>query len=389
MLLARKGYRVLLVDRTTFPSDLAMSTHLVHQPGVARLKTWGLLDQVIASNCPPITMYHWDFGPFALDGAPVPFDGVAEAYAPRRAILDKILVDAAVKAGAELREGFAVDELVTDGERVTSVRGRTSAGAAAVEHARVVIGADGMHSQVARLVSAPEYNAKPPLQGPYFTYWSGVQLNGFEFYPSAYRGAFGWPTNDNLALVATYWAIRDVPAVRADIEGNYFKVLAEVAPALAERVRAGTREQRFVGGPIDNYFRRPYGPGWALVGDAGYKKDPCTAAGITDAFRDAELLVTALDAGFSGRRPLEDELADYERQRNEASLPMYEFTTQLATTQPPPPEIQQMLAALHGNREATNRFFGVFAQTVPVPEFFAPDNLGRITGQPSTAAAAG
>jgi hypothetical protein len=174
-------------------------------------------------------------------------------------------------------------------------------------------------------------------------------------------------------------------AVRADIEGNYLKALAEVAPGLAERVRGGKREQRFVGGPIDNYFHRPYGPGWALVGDAGYKKDPCTAAGITDAFRDAELLAEAIDAGFSGRRSLEDALADYERQRNEASLPMYEFTTQLATTAPPPPEMQQLLAALHGNQEATNRFFGVFAQTVPAHEFFAPDNVGRIMGQATPA----
>jgi flavin-dependent dehydrogenase len=247
MLLARKGYRVLLVDRATFPSDLAMSTHFVHQPGVARLKRWGLLEQVIASNCPPTTTCHWDFGPFALDGAPVPFDGVAEAYAPRRSVLDNVLVNAAVQAGAELREGFPVDELVTEGERVTGIRGRTSAGTATLEHARVVIGADGMHSQVARWVGAPEYNAKPALAAPYFTYWSGVRLNGFEFYPRAYRGAFGFMTNDDLALVATYWAIKDVPAVRADIEGNYFKVLAEVAPNLAERVRGGHARAAFRG----------------------------------------------------------------------------------------------------------------------------------------------
>src|SRR5262245_24285726 len=169
MLLARKGYRVLLVDRATFPSDLAMSTHLVHQPGVARLKRWGLLDRVIASDCPPITAYHWDFGPFALDGSPPPFDGVAEAYAPRRTVLDKILVDGAVEAGAEVREGLPVEALITDGQRVTGVRCRTSAGAAATERARVIVGADGMHSPVARWVGAPEYDARPPLQGPFFT----------------------------------------------------------------------------------------------------------------------------------------------------------------------------------------------------------------------------
>src|SRR5436190_14545399 len=110
MLLARKGYRVLLVDKGTFPSD-TMSSHLIWQPGVARLERWGLLDRVVASNCPPITTWAYDFGPFALHGTPPPADGVAMAYAPRRTVLDKLLVDAAVEAGAELREAFAVQEV--------------------------------------------------------------------------------------------------------------------------------------------------------------------------------------------------------------------------------------------------------------------------------------
>jgi len=225
------------------------------------------------------------------------------------------------------------------------------------------------------------------MGGPYLSYWSGVEMSGFEFYPSAYRGCFGWMTNDGLALVASYWAARDLAAVRPDIERSYFAVIDEVAPGLAERVHAGRREHRFVGGPIDNYVRRPYGPGWALVGDAGYKKDPATAAGITDAFRDAELLAEAADEGLAGRRPLEDALADYERRRNAAALPMYEFTCQLATCAPPSPDMQRLLAALQGNQADTNRFFGVFAQTVPVPEFFAPENIERIVGEARAAEA--
>ena len=145
-------------------------------------------------------------------------------------------------------------------------------------------------------------------------------------------------------------------------------------------MRNGKREERFAGTVnTENFFRKPYGPGWALVGDAGYHKDPSTAQEIADSFRDAELLTEAIDAGFSERRPLDEALADYERQRNAAVLPMYEFTCRLANlAEPPPPEMRQLLAALQGNQTETNRFLGVWAGTVPVPEFFAPEHIQRI-----------
>jgi flavin-dependent dehydrogenase len=149
---------------------------------------------------------------------------------------------------------------------------------------------------------------------------------------------------------------------------------------LAERVRSGKREERFAGtADTANFFRKPYGPGWALVGDAGYHKDPATAQGISDSFRDAELLTEAVDAGFSERQPLVDALAEYEQKRNATVLPMYEFTCQLANlAEPPSPEMQQLLAALCGNQTETNRFLGTWAGTVPVPEFFASENIRRI-----------
>src|SRR3712207_4608548 len=142
MLLARKGYRVLLLDKATFPSD-TISTHHIHQPGVARLRRWGLLDRVRASNVPPTTAMRFDVGPFALTGTPPPAEGTAEAYAPRRKVLDKILVDAAAEAGAELREGFSVEGLTTDGGAVTGVRGRDRKGSAGGGRAGGGVGAGG------------------------------------------------------------------------------------------------------------------------------------------------------------------------------------------------------------------------------------------------------
>ena len=378
LLLARKGYKVLLVDRSSFPSDLPFSTHYIHQSGIARLKRWGMLDEVVRSGCPPITTFHFDFRTFVLTGSPPAADGVQEAYAPRRKVLDSILVDAAAAAGAELRTAFSVDDLLFENGAVCGIHGRNKGGSTVVEKARILIGADGMHSIVAKTVQAAEYNVKPPLQGPYFSYWSGVQMKGFEFYPGAYRGAFGWMTNDGLALIGVGFAAKDHSAVRADIEGSYMRAIREDAPELAGRMQNGHREERFIGGVVANYFRKPFGPGWALVGDAGYLKDPCTAEGITDAFHSAELLVEAIDSGFSGRQTLDEALAAYEQERNHAAFPLYEFTCQLATLAPPPPEMQQLLAALKGNQEQTDRFFGIFAQTVSVPEFFAPENMQRI-----------
>jgi 2-polyprenyl-6-methoxyphenol hydroxylase-like FAD-dependent oxidoreductase len=379
MLLARRGYRVLLVDRVGFPSD-TLSTHYIHQAGVAQLNRWGLLEQLTATNVPPARGLTFDVGPFALTGTPPPADGVEVAYAPRRRVLDKILLDAAAAAGAEVRERFSVGELVRDGDRVVGIRGRAAGGGTVTEKAPIVIGADGMRSFVARAVQAPQYMARPGLTCAYYTYWSGVPLDGAELYPRDGRMIGTSPTNDGLAIVIAFWPKAEFRRVRADIERHFLDV-AELAPSLAARLRAGERAERFYGAAdLPFFFRKPYGPGWALVGDAGYHKDPLTAEGITDAFRDAELLADAIDAGFSGRRPLEEALAGYERQRNEDALPVYDFTYQLASLTPPTPEMQMLFGALRENQEETNRFLGLMARTVPVADFFAPENIARIVG---------
>ena len=289
LLLTHRGHRVLLVDRSTFPSDLRLSTHLVWQPGVAALKRWGLLDELVASGCPAMTTAALDVGPYTLTGAIPAADGVREAYAPRRIVLDAILVNAAVEAGAELWDGCTVDELLTDdtpgaGPRVRGIRGHLRSGRTVSATATVVVGADGMRSPVAARVAAPTYLERPARQGTYFTYWSGLPNRVNTLYPRPYRSVVTIPTNDDLTLVAVNWTIDDYRAVRHDIEGHYHRAVAEIAPELADQLRAGRREDRWIGAAVPSRFRRPYGPGWALVGDAGYVKDPCTAQGITDAF---------------------------------------------------------------------------------------------------------
>jgi flavin-dependent dehydrogenase len=210
------------------------------------------------------------------------------------------------------------------------------------------------------------------------TYWSGLPVSGrLEAYIRPDRALAAWPTNDGLTLVIGSWPMAEFEANRKDIEGNYMKIF-ELAPAFAERIRGARREERFVGTAVANFFRKPFGPGWALVGDAGYNKDFMTAQGITDAFRQAELCAAALDESFFGGRPFDVTMGEYQARRDEQALPMYEFTCQLAALAPPPPELQQLLSAAHGNQEAMDGFAKVMAGVTSPAAFFSPENVGRI-----------
>jgi flavin-dependent dehydrogenase len=293
-------------------------------------------------------------------------------------VLDKLLVDAASEAGAEVRERFTVESLVLDDGRVVGVRGHSKGGSPVTELASVVIGADGRYSLVADAVDAPEYNVKPQLQVSYYSYWSGLPMsNRFE---TAIRPGFGyaaWPTNDELTLVIAGRPIDQFDALRANIEATFLETL-EIDPAFAERVRSAKREERFVGAALRGYFRKPFGPGWALVGDAGYNKDFITAQGINDAFRDAELCASAIDDALGGRRSFESALGEYQTRRDEHVLPMYEFTADFAALEPLPPEQEQLFAAISSRQESMDGFARVAAGVTSPAEFFSDENARRI-----------
>ena len=376
MLLARNGYRVLVVDRASFPSD-TVSTHMIHAPGIAALHRWGVLDEVTATGCPPVDRYSFDFGAFTIAGKPRPSHGIASGYAPRRTVLDKILIDAAASSGAEVREAFTVDEIVIEDGVVVGIRGHGKDGGSVTERARVVVGADGRNSFVAKAVRPAQYNEKPMLQWGYYSYWSGLPVDGFEVTVRPDRGWAAMPTNDGLTLVIVGWPYAEAAAYKADVEANYLKTL-DLSPEFADRVRAATREARFVGTAVPNYFRTRHGHGWALVGDAGYNKDPITAQGISDAFRDAELCAGALDDVFAERATFGTAMAAYQQTRDAEVLPIFEFTTQLATLKAPPVEMQQLLGAVHGDQDASNDFASITAGTLSPVDFFDPSNIGRL-----------
>lgn len=379
MLLARKGYRVLLLDKTGFPSD-TVSTHIIWPHGTEIMARWGLLDRLAATGCPPIGLrMTFDLGPFALKGGVTEPNGGRGGFCPRRTVLDKILVDGAVESGAELRQEVTAEALVWDADQVVGIKGRSRSGSTFEERARIVIGADGVHSFVAKAVGAQEYDTRPPLATYYYSYYSGFAIEDIEQYVGVpYQGAACFPTNDSLTLIATVWPSNRFHEIRSDIEGHVKRV-HESTPTVQERLRSATREEKWVGtAGVPNYFRVPYGPGWALVGDAGYSKDPITAQGISDAFIDAENLTEAIDAGFSARRSLPEAMAHHTSSRDERVKPLYDFTCELAKLEPPPPEMRQLFAALHGDQEATNQFYAALTGALPLPVFMNPENIGRI-----------
>lgn len=376
MLLARRGHKVLLVDRATFPSD-TVSTHLIHPPGVSALQRWGLLDRLIATDCPSIHEYAFDMGPFVIRGAPGKPDSPV-SYAPRRTVLDKLLVDAAAEAGVEVRESFTVESLEFENGRVTGIRGHAKGGETVTERAQVVIGADGVNSFVARNVNAESYNEKSQIEAGYYTYWSDLPTDGrFEAFDRHGRGWAAWPTHGGLTLVVVSWPYAEFETNRHDIERHYLESL-DRAPAFAERVRAAKREERYVGTAVPNYFRKPYGPGWALVGDAGYMRDFITAQGISDSFLSAEACAEALHDVFTGTRSFDDALAAYQQARDARVLPMYEFTCRFAMLEPPSEQMVQLLSAVHGNQRAMDGFAQVISGVTSPAEFFSPASIQRI-----------
>lgn len=326
MLLARRGVRVLLVDRSSYGSD-TLSTHALMRPALVQLDRWGLLDAVIASGAPPIrrTVFHYPGQRVTVDIEPL--------YAPRRTVLDRILVDAAIAAGAEVRFGTAVEELQRDDSgRVCGIVGPHVS-----ERAELVVGADGIRSLVALRAGAPKTREARSSAAAVYAYFSRVDAEGYEWVYGDRVSAGIIPTNDaEVCVFAAGSEDRFREQGRWEIGRGFTRTLAMASPALALRVMHGHRTARFRGfGGVRGYYRKPFGPGWALVGDAGYFRDPITTSGISDAFRDAELLARAID----GRSTFED----YEAIRNTVTRSLFAVTDRIAAYDWTQPEIRAHL----------------------------------------------
>jgi len=381
MLLARQGLRVLAVDRASFPSD-TISSHQLQVPGAALLQRWGLLHHLAAAGTPPIRRARFDPGDgLVMYGQYATYEGVDAVYCPRRTLLDAILVDAARKDGAEVRENFRVTEVTRSDGRVTGIRGNARGGPVVSETASLVIGADGKRSFVAGAVGARRYRERPVQAFASYSYWSGVPTSGCEIYQRPGRAAAVYPTNDQLTMVYMVAPISEFAAARTDLEGNYLRTL-DFFGDLGDRVRSGTRVERLRTTPDQpNTFRHSHGPGWALVGDAGVVMDSVSAQGMTHALRDADYLCAAVVAGLGGSRPLAAALQEHQRRRDRAIRAMYYFTLETAAFPPLTLLRRLFFSAVASDQGQTDRWLGVLAGTVPVDEYFSPAAMSSILGQ--------
>jgi 2-polyprenyl-6-methoxyphenol hydroxylase-like FAD-dependent oxidoreductase len=367
MLLARAGHRVALVDRASFPSD-TMSTHFLWQRGTARLQAWGLLGRLRARGCAPISQITFDPGPVQISGIGPAVAGAADTYCPRRTVLDALLVEAAAESGSELIERFVVDDVLWSDGKAAGVRGRHPGSAASSLRAAVVVGADGAHSGIARMVGARAYREHPPLTAVYYSYWSGTSGLGAAFHARPGQLILVWPTNDDLTCIYVAWPRQDFHQVRRDIE-RHFQAALELVPGLREAAASGHREARFTGtGDLPNYYRASAGPGWALAGDAGHHKDPCTGMGISDAFLAADLLAGAIHGALAGGQPMDLALACYQQRRDILTANGFALTLSTARLAPLSPRLEALYRTAAGQPEAARHIFGVLGGSVPLTD---------------------
>lgn len=342
LLLARKGLRVLVVDRGRYGTDM-LSTHALMRGAVVQLHRWGVLGAIEAAGTPVVrsTSFH-----YAEREVRIPLkarDGIQGLYAPRRILLDRLLVDAAMAAGAQVLYGLRVAQLVrrADG-RVVGAALEDGDGEMSFVSADTVVGADGLHSTVARLAGAEPYRVGRHSCAVVFGYFAALEQDGYHwhFRPGVAVGRI--PTNDGLTCVFVATSARRFhEEVRPDVAAGFMRLLEEGAPELARAAARAPRAGSLRGFPGQpGFLRRPYGPGFALVGDAAYFKDPITAHGITDALRDAELLADAIAAGS------ERALTRYQEIRDGESMTLFELSDQIASFEWSLPVLETMHVAL-------------------------------------------
>jgi flavin-dependent dehydrogenase len=332
MLLARQGLKVLALDRARAGSD-TLSTHALMRGGALLLHRWGLLDRIVAAGTPPVRHARFDYGCEAVSVTLRPAAGVDALYAPRRTVLDPVLVEAAREAGARVRFGIDVTGLLRDGTgRVIGVAGRDRAGGRVRVTAGLVVGADGARSLVARLTGARTVRTGRSTGAVVYGYWSGLETAGYDWYyrPGASAGFI--PTNDGgTAVFVGTTGERFAAELAGDLEGGYHRLLKEVSGGAGGTLAAARPPDRLYGFPgRPSFLRQAWGPGWALVGDAGYFLDPLSTHGITDALRDAALLSRAVMTARRGGGEIEA-FTGYQAFRDRLSSRLFTVVDRIAS----------------------------------------------------------
>jgi flavin-dependent dehydrogenase len=391
MLLARRGYRVLLVDKQIFPRD-TNSTHFIWPRGVSYLKRWGLADR-FRGKVPHCRDMEINVEGISLVGA-VPAadleqrfktlhgdaDNITDLYmGPRRYFLDSVLIESAQEAGAQVIQGFSFEHIIMEDGVVKGISGKKADGREYRAYGRIVIGADGRYSTFAGQVGAREVDFRPLSTFAYYGYFSGISQLRLAIHKKGRLGTAIFPTLDDTHMVLVYGPNAWWEDFRKHAEQNFFFTYEYCAPDIAEKISAGRREEPFKScGSMPAFKRDTVGDGWVLIGDASSFKDQVSAMGITHAFRDAELVTDHIHRAFSGGAAMQDVLMEFARVRARDYDSYFDLVCKVAEMNPYSKEEVKHLYRIRNNQDSVNAMISQFGDTLPVKETAAsPDSLAE------------
>lgn len=382
MLLARRGYKVLLVDKQRFPRD-TNSTHFIWPRGVSYLARWGLSEH-FRDKVPHGREMEFNIEGISLNGS-VPITDLVERFevlhgsaqsvtdqymGPRRYFLDSTLIEQAEKSGAHVLQGCTFEHVIEEGGVVSGIECRKSNGEKYLARARIVIGADGRYSTFAEQVDAKQIDYRPLSTFAYYGYYSGICQTQLSIHKKGRLGTAIFPTLNDTQMVLVYGPTAWWDEFRKNAEYNFLLTYEYCAPEIADRIRAGRREEPFKAcGTMSAFKRKNFGRGWALVGDAGSFKDQVTAMGITHAFRDAELATECISCGLSGEMELQEALGVYAARRSEDYDAYFDLVCETAEMNPYPKEEVWQLYAMRNDRASVDAMISAFGDTLPLAKY--------------------
>jgi 2-polyprenyl-6-methoxyphenol hydroxylase-like FAD-dependent oxidoreductase len=379
MLLARRGYKVLVVERQTFPRD-TLSTHFIWPRGVSYLNRWGLAERVWAKT-PRFKKMEVSIEGISLVGS-VPLGDVKNRFrqlhgdceavtnfycGPRRFFLDQLLLDAAREAGVDVRENTSCAHPIIEDGVVRGVSIVGSGRVAETVRARLVIGADGRFSGFVKQVGAKTTDLRPLSTFAYWGYFSGIEKDELAIHKRGRLGTAIFPTSHGTHMVLVYGPTAWWDDFRKDAEGNFFRTYEFCSPEITELVHAGKREEPFKAcGTMPAFHRENHGPGWALVGDAGSFKDQVTAMGITHSFRDAELITGFIHRAFSGEFTIDAAMAEYSRTRSADYNEYFDMVCHVAEMNAYSKAELEFFHSIRNNQKQIDQLISQFGDTLPL-----------------------
>jgi flavin-dependent dehydrogenase len=386
--LARKGYKVLMVEKDTFPRD-TNSTHFIWPRGMSYLNRLGVADKILAQT-PSFKKLEVSIEGISLHGG-VPLQavkdrfvalhgddhGVVDYYSgPRRFFLDKVLLDEARAAGVDVREATTVQSLIIEDGVVMGVRGVGPDGLMLAARAKVVVGADGRMSQFANMVGAEKTVVREKSTFAYYGYFSGIDKPELCIHKKGRFGTAIFPTMEERHLVLVYGPTAWWSDFSKDPEANFHKTYDFVAPDVAAVVAKGKRVEPFKAmGRMVAFHRQNFGKGWVLVGDACSFKDQWTAMGITHSLRDAELVSGYLDRVLKGELAFGKAMAEYAEVRFADYEDYWTMVCDGAEMNPYEKAHLEFFHAIQGDQSKVDKFMAQVGDTISLKDAIALDDL--------------